>query len=129
MVERQYEILKRERMRAAMEQQQQTQQAGLNQAPAAAGPTSVGAQATQAEPQNAPPTGSVTEMKAPEKAEEPENIGSDPAQPAATSAPAEIEKADEPPSEVSIFKFFVRKARKMLEIDSHMTPFIEKEIR
>lgn len=103
MVERQYEILKRERMRA-MEQQQQTQQAVLNQAPAT-GPTSVGAQATQAEPQNAPPTGSVTEMKAPEKPDEPENIGSDPQQPAATSAPTEVEQPEQPPSEVSVDRF------------------------
>lgn len=102
MVERQYDVLKRERMRA-MEQQQQTQQAVLGQVPAT-GPTSIGAtQATQAEPQNAPLTGSVTEMKAPEKADEQENIGSDPQQPAATSAIApEMEKPDEAPSEVSV---------------------------
>lgn len=102
MVERQYETLKRERLRA-MEQQQQTQQPTTVSQTLTTGPSSVGAtQATQAEPQNAPTTGSVTEMKAPEKVEEPENIGSDPQQPAATCAPApEMEKADESPSEVS----------------------------
>lgn len=98
MVERQFEVLKRERMRAMEQQQQQ----GQPIAPAAPGPASVGA--TEATPavESTPPAGSVTEMKAPEKTDEPETIGSDPQQPAATSAPVpDAEKPDEAPSEVS----------------------------
>ncbi|XP_063704249.1 SWI/SNF-related matrix-associated actin-dependent regulator of chromatin subfamily E member 1 isoform X3 [Culicoides brevitarsis] len=97
MVERQYEILKRERMRAMEQQQQQTAQ--VNQPPAP-GPESVGATEATPASENAPPTGSVTEMKTPDKAEEPETIGSDPQQPAATSAPvSETEKPEEASSE------------------------------
>uniref|UniRef100_A0A336MHB6 CSON015531 protein n=1 Tax=Culicoides sonorensis TaxID=179676 RepID=A0A336MHB6_CULSO len=114
MVERQFEILKRERMRA-MEQQQAQQQIqhaqaahhqAANQGPQNpnSGPTNAGAQpAPQVEAQNHPaPTGTVTEMKAPEKPEEPENIGSDPQQPSAVSAPAtamEGEQSEQAPSE------------------------------